>query len=305
MNYRHILLISACTAFTWLPLAQASAKTVHVVTSFTVLQDVVQNVGGTHVDVKSLVPANGDPHEYEPSPADAIAVKNADVTFLSGEGLETWFARLAKASGAPHAPVMVSAGIKTHQFNEDGHEVTDPHVWNNVANVMVWVSNIEQALSKADPDDAAIFRHNADQYRKQLQTLDSLIRADIATVPKANRHVLTSHDAFGYYQQAYGIRFLSPLGLSTEHEASAADVAALISQIRQEKIRVYFLENSNDSRLVKQIANATGAVAGGELYPEALSDKKGPAGTYVQLMTFNTRQMVQAMSALPDLKHNH
>lgn len=274
----------------------AQAETIDVVASFSVLGDVVQNVGGEHVHVTNLVPANGDPHEYEPSPEDAKAVKNAAATFLSGEGLETWFERLAKAAGASKAPVVVSEGIKTHEFDEDGETVTDPHVWNSAANVLIWVDNIEAALVAADPEDAADIKASAEAYRVKLRSLDAEIKAAFAPIPRDSRKVLTSHDAFGYYGAEYDVSFLSPLGVSTETEASAADVAELIDQIKAEGVKVYFLENSNDSRLVQQIASATGAKAGGELYPESLSEADGPAPTYLDLMEYNTRQIVAAIS---------
>ncbi|WP_330647264.1 metal ABC transporter substrate-binding protein (plasmid) [Thioclava litoralis] len=274
----------------------AHAETLDVVTSFTVLGDVVKNVGGAHVTVRNLVPVNGDPHDYEPSPEDAKALKAAPVTFLSGEGLENWFDRLAKASGSTVPPVIVSEGIKTHEFEEDGQNVTDPHVWNSIPNVLIWVDNIEAALSKADPADAADFKANAASYKARLTALDAEIRAEIEAVPEAKRKVLTSHDAFGYFGQAYGITFLAPQGVSTETEASAADVAKMIDQIKADGVKTYFVENSNDPRLVKQIAAATGAEPGGELYPEALSDASGPAPSYEALMRYNAAQITKAIS---------
>lgn len=297
MKIRPLLLALTCSVSLGLAtMSSAEAKTIDVVASFTVLADVVKQVGGDHVNVKSLVPANGDPHDFEPSPDDAKAVRSAAVTFVSGEGLETWFQRLAKASGADVAPVVVSTGIKTHTFEEDGEKVTDPHVWNSVPNVLVWVDNIEKSLAQADPEDAADFKANAERYTKTLQALNETIHSRIDAVPEEKRKVLTSHDAFGYYGKEYGVTFLSPLGMSTETEASAADVAELIDQIKKEGIKVYFIENSNDSRLVRQIASATGAQPGGELYPEALSDADGPAPSYAALMRYNTDQIVNAIS---------
>jgi zinc/manganese transport system substrate-binding protein len=297
MNAKRFLFALAGSAALGLGTASAAyARTINVVASFTVLADVVKNVGGEHVSVKSLVPPNGDPHDFEPSPNDAKAAKTAAVTFVSGEGLETWFQRLAKAAGAIRKPVVVSAGIKTHTFDEDGKTVTDPHVWNSVPNVLVWVANIEKALAAADPEDASAFKANAERYSADLRRLNASIHAKIAAVPKNKRKVLTSHDAFGYYGKEYGITFLSPLGVSTETEASAADVAKLIDQIKKEGIKVYFFENSNDARLVKQIADATGAKPGGELYPEALSAKDGPAATYLKMMQYNTDEIATAIS---------
>lgn len=276
--------------------AAASARTLETVASFTVLADVVKQVGGDHVHVRSLVPANGDPHEFEPSPDDAKAVKAADLTFISGEGLEGWFQRLVKASGAKARPVVVSAGIKTRKMEEDGKTVTDPHVWNSAANVAVWVANVEKALSAASPEDAAEFKANAARYTRELQDLDAYAKAQVAAVPKEKRKVLTSHDAFGYFGREYGVRFLSPLGVSTETEASASDVAKLIDQIRKVGVKVYFIENSNDPRLVEQIATATGAQPGGELYVESLSEADGPAPTYARMFRYNVDQIIGAIT---------
>ncbi|SEG18641.1 metal ABC transporter solute-binding protein, Zn/Mn family [Marinobacterium lutimaris] len=290
------LALAVPAAFTLSAAMPVQADTLDVVASFTVLADVVKNVGGDQVNVTSLVPANGDPHDFEPSPENARALKQADVTFLSGENLEIWFERLAEASGNTQAPVIVSDGIATHTFEEDGETIIDPHVWNSAANVLVWIDNIEQALVAAAPEDAAAIHQSADAYRQKIQALDADIKAKIDAVPQEERKVLTSHDAFGYYTAEYGVQFMSPLGVSTETEASAGEVARLIDQIKEEGVKVYFIESSNDGRLVEQIANATGAKSGGELYPEALSAADGVAPTYIELMNFNTSQILSAIA---------
>jgi zinc/manganese transport system substrate-binding protein len=274
----------------------AQAETLNVVASFTVLGDVVAKVGGEHVHVTNLVGPNGDPHEFEPSPADAKHLKAARVTFVSGEGLEGWMDRLITASGYKGKPVTVSEGIATRTMEEDGQTVTDPHVWNSPVNVKVWVANIEQALSAADPADAASFKTNAEAYLKTLEGLDAYAHSKFDHVSADRRKVLTSHDAFGYFGREYGISFLAPLGLSTETEASAAQVAKLIEQIKAEGVKTYFLENSNDPRLVKQIAKATGAEPGGELYVESLSDAKGPAPTYEKMFRYNVDRIATAIN---------
>lgn len=275
----------------------ASAKTLHVVASFTVLADVVQQVGGNHVQITSLVPPDGDPHEFEASPQDAENLRSADVTFISGEGLERWFEKLAKASGYQGKPVVASTGITLRQRERRGKLSDDPHVWNSPTNVQVWVTNIEKALIAADPADEADFKANAEHYVQELKDLDLETRAKIASIPSARRKILTSHDALGYFGRDYGIEFLSPLGLSTETEASAADISKLIDQVRKEHVRIYFIETSNDSRLVQQIASATGARPGGKLYVEALSPANGPAPTYLQMFRYNADQLVGAMTA--------
>lgn len=288
--------LSFALLFTALTGARAAqARSLEVVASFTVLADVVRQVGGSHVHVTSLVPPNGDPHEFEPSPDDARRIRDADVTFVSGEGLESWFSRLVVASGYRGTPVIASNGIKTLLLRENGHMVTDPHVWNSIPNVEIWVANIRNALSAADPDDAADFRAQAESYTRELEALDRETEARFSAIPRARRIVLTSHDALGYFGDRYGVTFVSPLGVSTETEASAADVAQVIRQIRAEHVKTYFFENSNDARLVRQIAAATGARPGGVLYVEALSPADGPAATYLAMFRYNTDQIVAAL----------
>ncbi|GAA3062701.1 metal ABC transporter substrate-binding protein [Rhizobium viscosum] len=293
---RRLLLSAALPVLMTLSAVPASAETLKVVASFTVLADVVRQVGGDHVKVTSLVGPNGDPHEFEPAPADAKALNAAKVTFVSGEGLEGWMDRLITASGYKGNPVTVSEGINTRTMEEDGKTVTDPHVWNSPVNVKVWVANIEKALSAADPADAAAFKANAEKYTRKLDELDGYAHSKFDKIANDRRKVLTSHDAFGYFGREYNVSFLAPLGLSTESEASAADVAKLIEQIKQEHVKTYFFENSNDPRLVKQVATATGAEPGGELYVESLSDSKGPAPTYEKMFRYNVDQLSAAMA---------
>ncbi|MDR6676382.1 metal ABC transporter substrate-binding protein [Pseudomonas oryzihabitans] len=284
--------------------AQA-AEPIKAVATFTVIADVVKQVGGDHVQVTSLVGPNGDPHAYEPTPADAQALKQADVVFMSGLHMEGWMDRLIKASGQARPPVILSEGIKTREMaeDEDGHDDhdhehgVDPHVWNNPLNVVVYTRNVVKALSQIDPADAAVYKANGDRYIAKLEALDRYAREQIAQVPKARRKVLTSHDAFGYFGDAYGVQFISPLGISTEAEASAQDVGKLIRQIKKEHVTTYFFENSNDPRLVQQIAKASGAQPGGELYVEALSPANGPAPTYADMFRYNVDTLVKAMKA--------
>lgn len=297
MRLKQSIWVTLTIALSTTVCSAARAKPLHVVASFSVLADVVQQVGGDHIVVKSLVPPNGDPHQFEPSPNDARNLKESDLTFVSGEGLEGWFEKLVQASGYQGKPVVASTGIKLREQQRKGKISDDPHVWNSAINVQVWVANIETALSAIDPGDAADYKANAERYRKELQQLDADAHAIFDPIPPARRKVLTSHDAFGYLGHDYGIEFLSPLGLSTETEASAADVAKLIDQVKAEHVKVYFIETSNDPRLVQQIAAATGARPGGKLYAEALSSSDGPAPTYLRMFRHNIDQLAQAMTA--------
>ncbi len=275
------------------PLAQA--KTVEAVASFSILGDIVKQVGGEHVKVSTLVGPDGDPHSFEPSPQDSKQLAQADVVFVSGLGLEGWIDRLVKASGYQGPVITASKGIESRSMEEEGKQVTDPHAWNSMNNGVQYATNVMNALIAADPEDAAYFRQRGGEYIQQLQQLDNWTKAQFAAVPQQKRKVLTSHDAFGYFGQEYGVTFLAPVGFSTEAEASASDVAGLIKQIRQEKVQAYFIENQTDPRLVQQIAAATGAKAGGELYPEALSKPQGPAASYVQAFKHNVEAIVGSM----------
>jgi len=273
----------------------AMAKTVDVVASFTVLADIVRQVGGDHVKVKSLVGPDGDPHTFEPTPQDSQALAKADLVFVSGLGLEGWMDRLVSASGYHGQPVVASAGVTTRSMEEEGKTITDPHAWNSMQNGVIYATNVMNALVKADPEDATAIRQRGKNYIQQLQALDSWAKTAFDKIPVEKRKVLTSHDAFGYFGQRYGVTFLAPVGFSTEAEASASNVGDLITQLKQQHITRYFIENQTDPRLVKQIASATGAEPGGELYPEALSPASGPAPTYQAAFKHNVNAMLKSM----------
>ncbi|HEM7911023.1 TPA: metal ABC transporter substrate-binding protein [Citrobacter koseri] len=273
----------------------ALAKTLNVVTSFSILGDITQEVGGKNVNVTTLVGPDGDPHTFEPSPKDSAALSKADVVVVNGLGLEGWLDRLVKASGFKGTLVVASDGVKTHTLDEDGETVTDPHAWNSAANGALYAQNILSGLVNADPQDKAALEASGKPYIAQLTELDAWAKARFSQIPQEKRKVLTSHDAFGYFGRAYGVEFLAPQGLSSESEASAAHVAALIKQIKADGVNTWFMENQLDPRLVKQIASATGAQPGGELYPEALSAKGGVADSYVKAFRHNVETIANSM----------
>lgn len=273
----------------------AMAKTVDAVASFSILGDIVQEVGGDHVKVTTLVGPDGDPHSFEPSPKDSKAINVSDVVFVSGLGLEGWIDRLVTASGYKGHLVTASEGVNSRKMEEDGKQITDPHAWNSMANGVIYATNVMNALIKADPEDADYFRQRGTAYIEQLQKLDAWAKTEFTGIPQSKRKVLTSHDAFGYFGQEYHVSFMAPVGFSTEAEASASGVASLIKQIKEEKVKTYFIENQTDPRLVKQIAAASGAQPGGELYPEALSGPQGPATTYIKAFKHNVETIVASM----------
>ena len=267
-----------------------------VVASFSILGDFVRNVGGDRLQVATLVGPDGNAHVYAPSPADAQKVADARIVLVNGLGFEGWLDRLVKASGT-RAPIVVATnGIKPRERQGDHeHGRADPHAWQSVANAKVYVANIRDALIAADPAGKDAYTANADAYLAKLGTLEREVRNVIAKIPADRRRVITSHNAFGYFEDAYGIAFTAPQGVSTEAEASAKDVAAIITLIRKQKSSAVFLENVTDPRLMRQIASETGAKVGGVLYSDALTDDKGDAPSYIGLIRHNLRQLAAAL----------
>lgn len=278
-------------------LAQA-AERIPVVASFSILGDIVANVGGDRIAVQSLVGPDQDPHVFEPAPADVAKVEHARLLVLNGLGLEGWMARLSKSSGYRGAVVVASQGMHAHtMLAEDGKgRETDPHAWQDPTNVILYVKNIAAALTKVDPAGAAEYRANAAHYTAELKALDTWARKQYAQFPKARRRVITSHDAFGYHGTHYGIEFLAPQGVSTESEASARDVAALIRQMKAEHINAVFMENMSNPKLIEQMAKDSGVQMSGKLYPDALSRADGPAPTYLKLLRFNVTQIAAGLA---------
>jgi zinc/manganese transport system substrate-binding protein len=271
-----------------------------VIASFSILGDLVKNVGGDRVEVATLVGPNGNAHVYAPSPGDAKKVADAKLVFVNGLGFEGWLERLVKASGTKAPIVIATKGIKPlertgdHDHDHD-HGRADPHAWQSVANAKIYIANIRDALIAADPAGKNVYLANAAAYLAKLDALEREVREVIAKIPADRRRVLTSHSAFGYFQNAYGVNFIAPQGVSTEAEASAKDVAAIIAQIKKQKAAAVFLENVTDPRLVEQIARETGAKVGGTLYSDALTDDKGDATTYIDLIRHNLRQLASAL----------
>jgi zinc/manganese transport system substrate-binding protein len=263
----------------------------NVVASFSILADFVGNVGGDKVNVASLVGPNGDIHVFAPAPSDAKTVGAVKLLIINGLGLEGWLPRLVESSGSKATIVIASSGITPLKHGSDA----DPHAWQSVANAKIYVANIRDALAAADMADAQDFRTNADRYLAKLDALDAEVRAAVAKIPPERRKVISTHNAFGYFASAYGIEFIAPSGVSTENEPSARDVAAIIRQIKAEKIPAVFLENISDDRLIRQIAAETGARVGGTLYSDSLTGEKGPAPTYIDLVRHNIKALTSAL----------
>jgi zinc/manganese transport system substrate-binding protein len=287
-------LVVLATAMLCAPAVARADTKIKVVASFSIIADLVRQVGGEHVDVVSLVGPNTDMHVFQPSPAHSKMLAAAQLVVINGLGFEGWADRLVQASGYKGVAIVASKGIKA-LADTTGHGRYDPHAWQEVANVKTYVTNIRDALVRVDPSRRADFESAADRYLQVLDALDQEIRATFADIPQAQRKVITSHDAFTYYGDAYGIRFHAPQGVSGDSEPTARDVAQLIRQIRQERVKALFVENISDKRLIERIVKETGATLGGALYSDALSQPTESAGTYVDMMRHNTRLIAQAL----------
>jgi zinc/manganese transport system substrate-binding protein len=298
---RKILAFAAALAVLSASAPALAQETLRVIATFSILGDLVKNVGGDRVEVTTLVGPNSDAHVFSPAPADAKRVAAAKVIITNGLGFEGWMARLLRSSGSKASPVVATKGIKPRKAAQDpghnhGHDDTDPHAWQSVANAKIYVANIRAALIAADPAGKAAYEANAAAYLEKLDALDKEVREAVATIPQDRRRIITSHDAFGYFQAAYGIEFIAPQGVSTESEASARDVGRIITQIKRQKIPAVFLENVTDPRLMQRISAESGAKVGGQLYSDALTDEKGAAPSYIDLIRHNVKQLVSALS---------
>ena len=281
--------------------AGAAEPALRAVASFSILGDLVRQVGGERVAVEVLVGPGSDAHVYSPKPAQAKQVGQAQLVLSNGMGFDGWMARLLKSAGFKGRHVVASAGIQPLKGAADehghghAHAAADPHVWQDVARVQAYVKNIAQGLCAADAAGCDSYRSNAAAYGQQLDALDQEIRRAWSAIPAPQRLVISSHDAFGYYASAYGVRFLAPQGVSTDSEASAQGVARLVRQIRQEKASALFVESIADPRLIEQIARETGLKASSEgLYSDSLAPQ-GEAASYLGMMRYNTRVLIAAI----------
>jgi zinc/manganese transport system substrate-binding protein len=289
-----------------------------VVASFSIIGDFARNVGGDRIALTTLVGPDGDAHVFAPKPADAALVADADVILVNGLHFEGFLTRLVKTSATKAPVVDLTKGIKPllmaddrkHEHSAEEHSVghsdgghqheadsgdVDPHAFQSIANARIYVKNIADAFCATDAAGCETYRANAAAYDAKLAETDAAVRAEIAAIPEDKRVIIASHDAFGYFSHDYGIVFRAPAGASTEADASAADVAALIRQVREEKASAIFVENITDRRMVEQISRETGLPVGGTLYSDALSAPDGPAATYIDLMLHNARMIRAAI----------
>jgi len=342
INVKKIILLSCLGSSLYISNVAAQEKT-HVVASFSVLGDLVKQIGGNKVTLNTLVKANSDAHTFDPSPKTVRVVSKADLLVINGLGFEGWIPRLVESANfkgvqvtsSDNLPLLTGSCDHHHGHEEDHHDehekehhdehenehhdehekahhdehenehhdeheqdndkCTDPHAWHSISTIKGYSRNIADGLIKVDPINADYYNANLSAYLTKLNMLDSEIKMMFDSVAQQNRNVIVAHDAFAYFAQAYGITFHALQGTSTDSKASAADVAAIIDQIRSQKIKAIFIENITDNRLIKQISEDTKATVAGKLYSDALSSSDEQASTYLQMMKYNATTIYNAI----------
>ena len=289
------VLLTGPLAMTALAPVRGWAAGIGTVASFSILADMVRRIGGDLVNVVSLVPVDADAHTYQPTASDSRALTSAALLVENGLGLEGWMARLGTASSFRGVRVIATTGVIPRTMREGTETSIDPHAWQNPRNGVIYARNIAEGLAQASPGQAEFWRAKAAAYINEIEQADAWIAAQFDPIPPAARRIITTHDAFGYYGDRYGVSFLAAEGISTDSEPSAKGIAALVGQVRREKVRTVFLENMTDPRLTKMLARETGASLSGPLYSDALSKPGGPAADYLTMLRYNTKLFVRAM----------
>ncbi len=293
--HRRLFLLAGAGLY---PATARTATPLRVMATFSVLADMVRQIGSGALAVQALVPPDGDVHIYQPTPGDLRALMNAAVLVENGLGLEGWLERLSQAARFSGVRVIASDGAKLRMIREDrSAPIADPHAWQDPRNGEIYVRNIATGLVAANPANAGLFRANANRFIADIRSMDSWIADQFGSIPASSRRIITTHDAFGYFGARYGIEFLAAEGISTDSEPSAKGIAALVAQIRREKIRAVFIENMTDPRMARMLAKEAGIKLGGTVYSDALSPPGGPAATYLAMLRHNTTLFARAMQS--------
>jgi len=273
--------------------AEPAPRPLQVVASFSILGDMAREIAGDAAQVTTLVGPDSDAHVYEPSPADAKRLVSAELVLVNGLGFEGWMERLVRSSATQARVVTASQGVMPRRL--DGAD--DPHAWQSLAHAKRYVENIRAALAHARPMQAATIDARAAAYRLRIDALEAASQARFAALPAEQRRVITTHDAFGYFGEAFRVAFIAPQRWSTEAEPSAADVARVIRQIKSQKARALFIENMTDRRLMDRIAQETGVRVGGTLYADALSPPGTAGDSYLRMVAHNVEVIAGTLEA--------
>ncbi|MEM7067965.1 MAG: zinc ABC transporter substrate-binding protein [Pseudomonadota bacterium] len=273
-------------------LPAAAHDKIKVVASFSILGDMVSQVTGDLAEVTTIVGPDADAHVYTPNTSDAKAVANAKVIFVNGLGFETWSQTLIENSGTKATVFTATDGVTPLEVEGE----VDPHAWNALTNGLIYVANIAESMASIDPEHADVYKANAEAYAARLQALHDDALEKLKVLPADQRTVVTAHDAFGYLENAYGLTFLAPVGIDTDAEPSAKELAELIDNLKEVGAGALFVENITSPALVEQISRETGIKIGGRLFSDALSERGGPATSYEKMFEHNLGTLISALS---------
>jgi len=288
---KNILVLILCIS-TILSYAQNNIK---VVSSASIFQDMARNIGGDKITSYSIVPIGGDPHTYTPKPSDVELVSSADLILVNGLTFEGWITELIENSGTKAKVVLITEGVEAIT-SQKYHNASDPHAWMNARNGLKYAYNISAGLASIDPDNALFYADNGAKYSAEIKKADAYIKKQIATIPKEQRILITSHDAFQYYGRAYGITLNAIMGISTESEAQSKDVQRVVKAIKDNNVPAVFIESTINPKMLQQIASDTGVKIGGELYADSVGEPDSEAPTYIKMLTHNTDVIVNALT---------
>jgi len=325
-----VALLVAALASASTPVRAQDTKSVKVVATFSILADWVQNVGGENIELTTIVPAGGNAHTFDPSPEQVASIADADLIFEIGIGFESWLDDMYDASGSTAERVVVSEGVvlaagedsyegedhapesaspeadahadegdeHANEGVEHGHGENDPHIWGNVTNAMSAVDVINTHLNEVDPDNAADYDANTAAYVTELEELDAYVQEATGSIPDDMRKLVTTHDTFGYYANAYDFVVVGTAlnSLSTEGgDPPASEIAALVSEIQEQDVPAIFAENVSNNDLMQTIADEAGVTLAPPLYTDALGEPGSEGDTYIAMMTYNTDTIVTAL----------
>jgi zinc/manganese transport system substrate-binding protein/manganese/iron transport system substrate-binding protein len=267
-----------------------------VVTTTTQIRSMTESVVGDKATVHSILTPGADPHEFEPKPSDLQTIFQSNLVLKNGLGLDDWVDKIITNAGGERPLVVVSKDVPIRSGDEE-EPGGDPHIWFSAANAMTMTRNIRDALVQVDPPNAATYIANADTYLKQLDDLDKYITAQVDTVPADQRKMVTNHDGFGYFIDRYKLTSVGSIipSMSTEAQPSAQDVANLINKIKEQHVKVIFLESSINPQLAEQIGNDAGVKVVDTLYGDTLGEAGSPGADYISMMRFNTDTIVSAL----------
>ena len=264
------------------------------VSTITIINDIVKNIGGDKVETYSICGIGVDPHTYHPKPSDPKLISNSDIVFINGFALEHWIEEMIKGSGGNKKEVVVTEGL-TPMTDEKGYGDPDPHAWFDVKNIKTYADNIAKGLISIDPGNESYYKANLQEYKQKLDSLDSWIKEQIKIIPESKRVLITSHDAFRYFGRAYGLEVKGLQGISTEAKIRTEDLKNLIDYVKLKDLRSVFIETSVNPKLLEQISSETNAKIGGTLYSDSIGNEGTPEGTYIGAVKHNVNTVVNAL----------